>query len=179
MFRDQLPQDLTDFAAELRSSTGAEILEELEITETETELGRLRKRSVQEVWEAAMHRGDLVTAVTGVGTVTGSVDYVGTDYATVIGSDSVWDLRTDRAVISRVRRSPAGGHTVSGGSRSFRARLAEYAATGESVTLSIPARSMEAHGRIAVVAIDHVTIVEKYDQVTAPIDLIEVVHRTI
>jgi hypothetical protein len=83
MFRDQLPQDLTDFAAELRSSTGAEILEELEITETETELGRLRKRSVQEVWEAAMHRGDLVTVVTGVGTVTGLVDYVGTDYSTV------------------------------------------------------------------------------------------------
>jgi hypothetical protein len=179
MFRDQLPPHLTDFAAELRSSTGAEILEELEITETETELGRLRKRSVQEVWEAAMHRGDLVTAVTGLGTVTGLVDYVGKDYSTVVGGDSVWDLRTDRAVISQIRRSPAGGHTVTGGSNTFKARLAEYEATGETVTLIIPARSMEAHGRIALVAVDHAAVVDQSETFTIPIDLIEVVRRTI
>ncbi len=173
MFRDQLPQHLTDIAAELRSSTGAEILDELEITESETELGRLRKRSIQQVWEEAMHRGDLITAVTILGAVTGSVDYVGTDYATVVGGDSVWDLRTNRAVISRVRRSSAGGHTASGGSRTFKARLAEYEATGELVTLVIP--SMEAHGRIAVVAVDHVSIAET--TITIPIGLIEVIRR--
>jgi hypothetical protein len=179
MFRDQLPPHLTDFAAELRSSTGAEFLDELEITEAETELGRLRKRTIQQVWEAAMHRGDLITAVTGLGSVTGSVDYVGTDYATVVSGDSVWDLRTDRAVISRVRRSTAGGHTASGGSKTFKARLAEYGATGESITVIIPARSMEAHGRIALVAVDHVAIVDQSESITVPIDLIEVVRREI
>lgn len=175
MFRDQLPPHLTDFAAELRSSAGAEILDELETTEAETELGRLRKRTIQQVWEAAMHRGDLITAVTGLGSLTGSVDYVGTDYATVVGGDSVWDLRTDRAVISRVRRSSAGGHTASGGSKTFKARLAEYEATGESITVIMPARSMEAHGRIAVVAVDHVSMIDP--TVTIPIDLIEIVRR--
>ena len=175
MFRDQLPQHLTDIAAELRSSTGAEVLDELEITETETELGRLRKRNIQQVWQAAMHRGDLITAVTGLGSLTGSVDYVGADYATVVGGDSVWDLRTDRAVISRVRRSSAGGHTASGGSKTFKARLAEYEATGEFVTLVIP--SMEAHGRISVVAVDHVCVVDQSETTTIPIGLIEVIRR--
>ncbi len=177
MFRDQLPQHLTDIAAQLRSSTGAEILDELEITEAETEIGRLRKRTIQQVWEAAMHRGDLITAATGFGSVAGSVDYVGTDYATVVGRDTVWDLRTDRVAISRVRRSSAGGHTASGGSRTFKARLAEYEATGELITLMIP--SMEVQGRLAVVAVDHVSVIEQSETVVIPIGLIEFVRRGI
>ncbi|NIR42069.1 MAG: hypothetical protein GWN79_28635, partial [Actinobacteria bacterium] len=49
-----------------------------------------------------------------------------------------------------------GGRTVRGGSRTLRARLAEYEQTGEPVTLHTS--EGEVRGRIAVAATDHVVV---------------------
>ena len=169
------PPHLTDLAAELRRRAGAELLDELEITEVETERGRLRHRSLPQVWEQVMHRGDRVTATTRMGLVRGTVDYVGTDYATVVGDDTSWDIRLERSILSQVERSTAGGHTVTGGSRTFKARLAEYEATGEPITILLPHLAMR--GRIAVVATDHVVVTAETDTATVPIQLIDVIRR--
>jgi hypothetical protein len=107
--------------------------------------------------------------------VRGTVDYVGTDYATVVGDDTSWDIRLERSILSRVERSTAGGHTVTGGSRTFQARLAEYEATGEPITILLP--YLEMPGRITVVATDHVVVTAETDMATVPIDLIDMIRR--
>lgn len=175
MFGERRPPHLSSLAAELRRLAGAHLLDELEITEAETEHGRLRHRTIPHVWEEAMHRGDGVSATTRTGIIRGTVDFVGTDYATVVRDDTAWDIRLDRSVLSRVHRSNAGGHTVIGGSRTFKARLAEYEATGEPVSIILS--WIEMRGRITVVATDHVVVRAGPDPSTVPLDLIDVIRR--
>lgn len=171
------PPHLTSLAADLRRVAGAELRDELEITEAETEQGRLRHRSTVQVWEHAMHRGDAVSVITRHGRIGGTVDYVGLDYATVVRPDRAWDVRLERSVLATADRSPAGGHTVTGGSRTFRARLAEYEATGEAVTVLVPALDLELRGRIGVAATDHVIVIDGPNTVTIPTELIDAIRR--
>lgn len=166
--------ELTELASHLRHNA-RDLVEEWEISESETEQGRLRKRHISDVWEQAMHRGDDVTAQTAFGRIAGSVDYVGADYATVVTGDTVWDLRLGRCTVV-ARRSVIGGHRVHGGSRTFKAKLAEYEATGEDVTLLLPSLAFEARGRIAVLAADHAIITEE-GSTAIPLGLIDAVRR--
>lgn len=161
-------------AAELRQSLEADYFEELEITEAETELGRLRRRPLAGVWEEAMHRGDRVAISGAFGAFTGAVDFVGEDYATVVDDDRMLDVRLDRCVL-RVIRSRSGGHTVSGGSRTFTARLSEYAATGEPLTVIAPRLGTDLAGRIRLVATDHLLIAP---ELTVPLTTIDAVVRS-
>ena len=87
MFRDPAHPELFEIAAHLRTEFHPDVVEERVITEVETEQGRRRRRTLEQVWSEAMHRGDLVTAKTTFGAVGGSVEYVGTDYASVRGDD--------------------------------------------------------------------------------------------
>lgn len=167
-----------DISAHLRSAVGSDIVEEWEMTEHETEQGRRRRRTLKDVWEHAMHRGDHVTAFTPSGQVTGTVDFVGNDYATVIGDGTCWDLRADRSVLT-THRASSGGHTVSGGSRTFKARLAEYESTGEYVTLVLGSHGLDLSGQIVVVATDHVLLSDDGRTVVAPIGAIDVVRRIV
>lgn len=158
MFREPL----SELSAHLRNSTGAELVEEWEVTELETEQGRLRARGLTEVWEQAMHRGDRVTASGSFGVCSGTVEYVGKDYAVVVTEGVAWDVRLDSCAVT-IRRSPHGGHTVTGGSRTLRAKLAEYEASGERVTAYTVNGSYS--GTIGVAAADHVLVSD--DEATA------------
>lgn len=176
MTRKSFGEEFDALAAELRRGPGAEMFQELEACELETELGRLRRRTMEDVLAVAMHRGDRVEVGTRFGTVWGGVDYVGSDYVTVVGVDSDMSVRLGRCTV-RVQRSSAGGHSVSGGSRTFTARLAEYASTGEIVTLVLPEVSAQLTGQITIVATDHLVIVDVGATMTVPLDLIDAVRR--
>lgn len=165
---------LTDLASHLRRNA-RDLVEEWEITESETEQGRLRKRHISDVWEQAMHRGDDVTVQATFGRISGSVDYVGADYATVLARDTFWDVRLGRCAMV-ARRSVIGGHTVQGGSRTFKARLAEYEATAEDVSLLVPSLALEVRGTIAVLATDHVIITGE-EANAIPLGLIDAIRR--
>ena len=168
--------ELDDLAAELRRGPGADFLDELAITEEETELGRLRGRSLEDVHTSAMHRGDTVEATTRFGVLRGLVDYVGSDYTVLTTPTTDLALRVERCSI-RVERSTSGGHTVSGGSRTFVARLSEFAATGEIVTLVVPDLRLELTGQITIVATDHAVIVDSEATTTVPLTQIDAVRR--
>lgn len=151
------------------------MIDEWEMTELETEQGRLRRRLLAEVWEQAMHRGDQVRAVAPFGRITGKVDFVGSDFATVIGDGMCWDLRLDSCVMQPVR-SPSGGHTVRGGSRTFRARVAEFESTGEEVT--VLAGGEQFTGSIVVAATDHVALAGNPPTIV-PLPMIVAVRRAV
>ena len=169
MFREPI----SELSAQLRSSAGAEIIEEWEATERETEQGRLRSRNLTAVWEQAMHRGDRVTASGHFGVCSGEVAYVGMDYAVVVTEDLAWDVRLSSASVV-VRRSSQGGHTVAGGSRTLRARLAEYEATGE--TVEVHTEGGPTKGTIRVAASDHI-LMEDDVEIAIPHSLIVAVSR--
>jgi hypothetical protein len=176
MFRDPTHPELTEIAARLRAEFDPDVVEEREITEVETEQGRRRRSTLDQVWTESMNRGDLVTAKTTFGPLVGSVEYVGIDYASVNGDDMSWDLRLDRASV-QVRRSTNGGHSVSGGSRTFKARLAEYEATGEDVMLLAPSLDLEVCGRLAVIATDHLVVTTVHGEMTIPLAALDGVRR--
>ena len=171
-----MPSDsFNDLAAHLRHGEGTGMIDEWEITELETEQGRLRRRSLADLWERAMHRGDRVQVLASFGHLTGAVDFVGADFATVIGEGICWDLRLDTCVMQPVR-SRYGGHTVRGGSRTFRARLAEFESTGEEIMLLVGSRVFA--GTIAVAASDHV-VVSGDPSTIIPLALVSAVRRAV
>jgi hypothetical protein len=171
-----MPSDsLNDLAALLRHGEGADMIDEWEVAELETEQGRLRRRSLADLWEQAMHRGDQVLVVAPFGRFTGAVDFVGHDFATVIGHEMCWDLQLDTCVMQPIR-SPDGGHTVWGGSRTFRARLAEFESTGEEVTVLV--FDKEFTGSIAVAATDHLVLTGDPPNVI-PLALISAIRRPV
>ena len=169
------PDPLDDLAAHLRHGEGTDLVDEWEITELETEQGRLRRRLLADLWERAMHRGDRVHVLASFGRLTGAVDFVGIDFATVIGDGLCWDLRLESCVMQPVR-SRYGGHTVRGGSRTFRARLAEFESTGEELTVLV--RGTEFAGTIAVVASDHLVVAGDASTII-PLTLVSAVRRAV
>jgi len=128
------------------------------------------------VLSQAMHRGDVVEAITRFGIVRGTVDYVGSDYSVILTRTADVALRLDRCAV-RIERSTSGGHSVRGGSRTFVARLAEYAATGEIVTLLVPDLRLELTGQLTIVAVDHLVVVDLDDATTVPLDMVDAVRR--
>lgn len=167
-----------ELAAHLRHSGGAEFVDEWEITEAETEQGRRRRSHLNHLWMEAMHRGDSVEFIAGFGRVAGAVDYVGKDYATVVGQDFCWDVRFDRGVLA-VSRARSGGHTVRGGSVTFKARLAEFESTAEPVAVLLSDQALERSGRIQVVGVDHVILRADHSSHVIPLDLVEGVRRSL
>ena len=149
------------------------MIDEWEIAELETEQGRLRRRSLADLWEQAMHRGDRVRVVASFGRIVGTVDFVGRDFATVFSEETCWELPLDASVMQPLR-SPQGGHTVQGGSRTWRARLAEFESTGEEVT--VLACNEELTGTIAVAATDHLVLTGDPPTIV-PLALISAVRR--
>lgn len=168
MFRDPF----LDTAASLRRGAGSEFLEEVRAVEIETEIGRRRRWSLRDVWERSMHRGDRIVCWIGGIQAAGTVDFVGEDFATIQAADVWWDVRLSAAALRTVSAGREG-HSVSGGSRTLRARLAEYASTGEPVTVLAPSLGAEVEGVVLIVATDHVVL----DDVTIPLDRIEGVRR--
>lgn len=148
---------LDELARLLRSGAGAEMRAEAEAVELETHLMRLRRRSVADVAREAMHRGDRLTVMARGHTFSGDPVFVGKDYMVIETTTEIYDVRLDRVALAVTRRTE-GGHSVRGGSVTFRARLAEYEQTGETVRLVASGIPHELDGRILVVATDHVVV---------------------
>ncbi|MDX1449298.1 MAG: hypothetical protein R3246_09570, partial [Acidimicrobiia bacterium] len=164
---------ISELSSQLRATSGAEIVEEWEITERDTEQGRRRARTLGDVWEQAMHRGDRVTVSGAFGTCSGAVEFVGTDYAVVEADGAVWDVVL-ATVAAAIRRSTSGGHTVTGGSRTLRARLAEYEASGETITIHTDSTTIT--GAIGVAAKDHLIVTGEVDTVI-PYAIVRAISR--
>ena len=161
---------------ELRRGVGAEWRDEAEIVERETELGRLRRRSLADVVTEAMHRGDRVVLGTRAGDVIGDPVFVGTDYVAVRSEFRWLDVPLERATI-RIERRAGGGHTTRGGSRTFKARLAEYEHTGEPITLHLGGTA-DVTGRVAVAAGDHCVVTDTDErEIVVPLASIDLVSR--
>lgn len=170
---------LDDLARSLRESVGSEFRIEAEITEQETEIGRLRKRSMADSARELANRGDTVSLVLTGRTMTGRVVHVGRDYLTMHTSGEIVDTRLDAAVIE-VHPSTEGGTEVSGGSITFRARLTEFEQTGERVTLVAGSIPHTVVGVIRVVAADHVIVSDlDHNRVLVPTERIDLVLRSI
>lgn len=169
---------LESLARELRESVGSEFRAEAEMVELETEIGRLRRRALHDVAREAANRGDRVSIVTVDRTVTGDISHVGRDYVSVETPTELLDARLDRVVLV-FTPSTSGGVDPRGGSITFRARLSEFEQTGEPVELAATRLNVSVHGRIKVVASDHV-VLEDLDGVrnVLPLDTVDLVLRT-
>ncbi len=176
--RDWDDDPLESLARELRETVGSEFRAEAEMVEIETEIGRLRRRSLREVAREAANRGDRVSVVTAGRTVTGSVAHVGKDYVSIETPTEHLDARLDRVALV-VAHSAAGGIGPRGGSITFKARLSEFEQTGETVEVVAPRLDSSVAGRIQVVADDHVVMVDPDGtRVIFALDVIDLVIRT-
>lgn len=168
---------LEGLARELRQSVGAELRAEAEIAEIETEIGRLRRRTLAEVAREAANRGDRVSVVTAGRTVTGSVVHVGKDYLSLDTPTEHLDARLDRVALV-ITPHRAGGLTPRGGSVTFKARLSEFEQTGETVEVVSHDLTYTLRGVIEVVATDHVIIRDADGSHSSlPTDLVDLVLR--
>jgi hypothetical protein len=176
--RDWSDDPLEGLARELRESVGAEFRAEAEMVEFETEIGRLRRRSLHDVAREAANRGDRVSVVTAGRTVTGLVAHVGKDYLSLETPTEYLDARLDRVALL-VSPNTSGGIDPRGGSITFKARLSEFEQTGEQVEVVASQINTSVLGRVAVVATDHV-IVQDADGATnvLPLDTIDLAFRT-
>ena len=156
---------MDEMAAELRWGAGAEWLGEAEEDERLAELLRRRRLRLGEAVERIMAHGDGVVASRGSLRIRGRLLAVGEDFATIDSGERVADVRLD-AIRLRIDPSAEGGdRSVTGGSRTLKARLAEAAAWGGQVEIRL--RSDETvPARVTVVAADHIEAVDDDDGVS-------------
>lgn len=150
---------IRDLARDLRQGIGVEWRAELEATELEIHQDRLRQRTMSDIADMVLHRGDMVTLQTQGFQVCGEVVGCGEDYVTVNTDSLSVDARLDRFVI-RVSRRSCGGTAAAGNAPTWRARLTELELTQERVELLAPPLSNPLRGRIRVVSLDHVWLIE-------------------
>jgi len=153
---DYEPQPDPNLASELRQGAGRELAEEAAEDERLTELHRRRRLALADQAKEFVNRGDRVSVEFGGHSFGGAVTRAGEDYATVDGPGQAADIRLAAA---RWSVMPAEQPLVAapGGTESFRAVLAEHAASEQVVRLALPGGDM-VMGKIAVVAEDHVEV---------------------
>lgn len=144
---------------ELRARTDDDVRREAEEAAADAELLRRRQRSLADLHREAMARGDLVRlTVAGRWQVAGDLVGVGTDFVTVQDAHTVVDVALSRSV-AVFERASRGGRLGTGGARTLPARLREFEATGERLLLRT-SDGTEIHGRVALVATDHLVTVD-------------------
>jgi hypothetical protein len=174
---DSQDDPLQGLARELRQTVGAEMRAEAEITEHETEVGRRRRRTMSDVVRETAERGDRISLVTSVRTVTGTVTQVGRDYLTVATEAELVDARL-AGIIAVIDPRPSGGTLAGAQSITFQARLSEYEQTREAVTVVAPRIGHTVEGIIDIVARDHVIVVDRDGATTMiPTEAIDLVLR--
>ena len=165
-----------DVESHLRQGAGREWLEEAAEDEKLTELLRRRRLDLSGRVLELVHRGERVRAETGAHTFSGQVLYAGADFASIHRGDDVVEVVLDSAVWT-VERSESGGSEQSGDMLTFRARLAEIAATTESVRIVITdGRAIV--GSVEVVATDHVELAQDGNTIVVPIRQIVAMIRS-
>jgi hypothetical protein len=151
------PDDFEELAGELRRRIGHEFREEAEEVERLTDLQRRRRAGLSDVAMAAMHRGDDVTIRTRTGTWTGTLIAVGDDYVSLQAMGVIVDALLQGVILEAVP-SRTGGQSGRAAAPTWKARLSEFALSGETVTLIAPEQGVEVIGVIEHVARDHVAV---------------------
>ncbi len=170
----QPSEPLDELNRYLRAGAGSEILDEAAITELETHQGRLRRRTMADVARGIAERGDSVRLAVPRGELTGLVVHVGKDYMSVDTDHLSVDVRYSTCTWSIVK-SPSGGTTLSKGSVTLKARLAEFEQTGEVVTIVVG--ESEHRGVIAVAASDHILLIVDSIETVVPLNLVDLIVR--
>jgi hypothetical protein len=159
----------------LRQGAGREWLEDAAEDEQLTELMRRRRLGLGDRARELVHRGERVRAEAGSHTFSGQLVYAGSDFATVDRGEDLVEVVLDAAVWT-VERSESGGREQSGEPLSFRARLAELAATPAQVRV-IVADGRVILGSIELAATDHVEMSQDGHTIVVPTRLILAVIR--
>jgi hypothetical protein len=165
-----------DVESHLRQGVGREWLEEAAEDEKLTELLRRRRLDLAGRILELVHGGERVRAETGAHTFSGRVVYAGADFATVDRGEDVVEVVLDAAVWT-VEKTASGGIEQSGDVLTFRARLAEIAATAEQMRMIVnDGRAIV--GSVEVVAIDHVEVTQDGNTIVVPTRQIAAVIRS-
>lgn len=165
-----------ELQAQLRQGAGREWLDEAAEDEQLSELLRRRRLDLGQRAREFVHRGDRVRAETGAHTFAGEVAYAGADFVTLDRGDDIVEVALAAAVWV-VEPSEGSGREQSGEPLSLRARLSELASTAEPVRL-IVGDGRAVLGSIAVVATDHVEMVQDQITLVVPIQMITAVVRS-
>jgi len=157
--------DFEGLASELRQRVGSEFRREAEEVERLVELQRIRARTLSEVATEHMARGDRIAVHVGGHRLTGLVTAAIKDLLQLEEGNRSMDVNLGAGVmLELVERARSGGHDGTSGSRSFRARLAEYEQTGELLTLILSPGGTTLRGRIRVVGADHAVVEDEEDR---------------
>lgn len=156
---------------------GNEFREEAEEVERLTDLQRRRRASLSDVALAAMHRGDQVTIQARSGAWTGELLAVGDDYVSLQALNGIVEALLD-GVALHVRSSRAGGRSGRPASATWRARLSEFALSGETVTVIAPDLGLEVTGVIELIARDHAVVDNGTVRTYVPMLSLAIVVRT-
>lgn len=175
----EVPDAMTDLARFLRQGVGQEWRAELEATEFETHQGRLRRRSLRDVTEMLLHRGDRLTMQAGDLRLSGEITGGGRDYVTVDAGGLSADARLGQVAL-RVTRRHSGGTRARGTPTTWRARLIELELNQETVEIHAPSLGVSLAGRIRAVAADHLWLVDAagYDSYV-PFEKVAVITRSV
>lgn len=155
--------DLGDLGAELRQRVEREIRWEAEDVEADSETGRVRKRTLGDVASEIMQRGDLVVIGSIDTAVTGRIIYAKGDLAVVETGHALASVNLRGPIYLRVaeKQRSGGVGTPQGGSATFKARMAEFEQTGESIRVVATGLAESIEGRITVAASDHVVVTNR------------------
>ena len=171
-----MERDSSDFlASELRAGPGEEWIQDAQEDERLTELLRRRRRELSQVLLEIVHRGDRVRAELVDRSVVGMPTYAGSDFLTVESDESTIDVVAGRATWV-IERQTEGGLEQGGRRLTFRARLAEIAETGATITVVTSSRGPRT-GPITTVAPDHIELGGQDGEVLIPLGLIVAVVR--
>ena len=151
-----------ELGAELRQTAGREWAEEAAEDERLTELLRKRRLELRDVARDWIHKGDRVSAGFDGHNFSGAVVAAGDDYATLKESGQFADVLLGVAswnVLTRGEPVEPTGDAAG----SFRRLLHEHASGEVKVRLALPGGELVI-GTIAVVAVDHLEIVDVDDR---------------
>ena len=163
----------------LRQGVGQEWRAEFEATEFETHQDRLRRRTLRDVTEMLLHRGDRLTLHAGGLQLSGQVTAGGTDYVTINTEHLCADARLDRVALLVTKRH-SGGAQAGGMPSTWRARLTQMELTQETLEVHAPSLGVSRAGRIGAVAVDHLWLVDTAGQdFYVPFEEISVVTRAL
>lgn len=171
------PDDFDELAAELRRRMGNEFREEAEEVERLTDLQRRRRANLWEVALAAMHRGDQVTIQTRTGTWSGELAAVGDDYVSLQAPNGIIEALLDEVAL-RVLPSRTGGRSGRAAAATWKARLSEFALSGETVTVVAPDLGLEITGVIELIARDHAVVDDGTARTYIPLRSLAIVLRS-
>lgn len=145
---------------ELRQGVGAELRADAEETERLVALAARRRRTLGDVAAALLARGDRIEVDVPGRRFTGTVVHAGADLLRLRAAGGPVDVNLRGPVsLQVVERAAAGGSDRSDGAPSFRSRLSELELEGATVELGDGRDGLV--GRIDVVAVDHVVLVDR------------------